>query len=150
MSEDLLRSLRTLRTLRTLRSLRPLKTILNSHRVHIVLRRFPTPRVGFVEGFLCHPSEQLRSLLTANEEVAMCGMVQKAPTRHARHEMCSTNIRRSWAYEGTESHHECWPYPSQTTRGARSPSRSHCEEPSPNDGCQDTTRGSPCSYHALR
>ena len=42
-------------------------------------------RVGFVEGFLCQTSEQLRSLLSANEEVAMRGLVQKAPTRHARY-----------------------------------------------------------------
>ncbi len=47
--------------------------------------KLSTQRVGFVEGFLCQTSEQLRSLLSANEEVAMRGLVQKAPTRHTRY-----------------------------------------------------------------
>ena len=45
--------------------------------------QFP-PRVGFAERFLCQTSEQLRSLLDANEELAMRRVVQKAPARHTR------------------------------------------------------------------
>ena len=47
-------------------------------------REMCSPRVGFASGFLCQTSEQLRSLLDANEEVAMRSLVQKAPARHTR------------------------------------------------------------------
>ena len=47
-------------------------------------REMCSQRVGFAWGFLCQTSEQLRSLLGANEEVAMRSLVQKAPARHAR------------------------------------------------------------------
>ena len=53
-----------------------------------------------VEGFLCQPSEQVRSLQGVNEELAMRWLVQKSPTRCA-------NTRRSWEYGGMVSHHEC-------------------------------------------
>ncbi len=49
-------------------------------------REMCSQRVGFAEGFLCQTSEQLRSLLGANEEVARRRVVQKAPARHTRYQ----------------------------------------------------------------
>ena len=47
-------------------------------------REVCSQRVGFAWGFLCQTSEHLRSLLGANEEVAMRSLVQKAPAKHTR------------------------------------------------------------------
>ena len=52
-------------------------------------REMCSQRVGFARDFLCQTSEQLRSLLGANEEVAMRSLVQKAPARHARYQVAN-------------------------------------------------------------